>query len=213
LTEEQGDDLLTLVAERRHRRAEGLYPGLGDALRRHLAWHGSARRADPSALLFDTPELTLNEHGVVARGRRIQGGQHDTVIKLRPVVPNELPPELRASPNLGVEVVAMPGMFVHSASMKRVVGRKKIREAAGGDRPIRKLFSKEQRRFFALHAPEGLGLDDLSVLGPIFVLKLKHVPVELGRKLIGEMWLYPDGTRIVDQVPPVRDRRRGGAGP
>jgi hypothetical protein len=96
-----------------------------------------------------------------------------------------------------VEVDAMPGGFVCSASMKRVVGRKKIREAAGGDRPIRKLFSKEQRRFFAPHAPEGLGLDD-SVLGPIFVLKLKHVPVELGRKLVGEMWLYPDGTRMVE---------------
>ena len=45
-----------------------------------------------------------------------------------------------------------------------------------GQRPIRKLFSKEQRAFYADHAPEGLELDDLSILGPIFVLKLKFTP-------------------------------------
>ena len=41
-------------------------------------------------------------------------------------------------------------------------------------------------------------LDDLSVLGPIFVLKLKFVPKSFGRKLVAEMWLYPDGSRILE---------------
>jgi hypothetical protein len=36
--------------------------------------------------------------------------------------------------------------------------------------PLRKLFSKEQRSFFADHAPEGVELDDLRILGPVFVL-------------------------------------------
>ena len=45
-----------------------------------------------------------------------------------------------------------------------------------GALPLRKLFSKEQRQLFAAHAPEGIGLDDLTVLGPIFVLKLRLVP-------------------------------------
>ena len=36
---------------------------------------------------FDTPELTLQEHGVVVRGRRTQRKGDDTVVKLRPVVP------------------------------------------------------------------------------------------------------------------------------
>ena len=44
---------------------------------------------------FDTPDLKLNQAGVVVRARRIQGGRGDTVVKLRPVVPAELPPELR----------------------------------------------------------------------------------------------------------------------
>jgi hypothetical protein len=38
------------------------------------------------------------------------------------------------------------------------------------------LFSKEQRNLFAMHAPDGIELDDLSVLGPVLVLKLKYTP-------------------------------------
>ncbi|MGH3083537.1 MAG: adenylate cyclase, partial [Gaiellaceae bacterium] len=55
---------------------------------------------------FDTPDLTLNKRGVVVRARRVQGKGDDTVVKLRPVVPKQLPAELRRSPNFGVEVDA-----------------------------------------------------------------------------------------------------------
>jgi hypothetical protein len=147
---------------------------------------------------FDTPALALNEHGIVVRARRIQGKPHDSVVKLRPVVPGDLPRELRASPNFGVEVDAMPGGFVCSASMKAPLKEHKIGEATKGERPIRKLFSKEQRKFFATYAPRGFDLDELSILGPIFVLKLKHAPADFGRKLVGELWLYPDGSNIVE---------------
>ena len=73
-----------------------------------------------------------------------------------------------------------------------------MREAVGGKQPLRKLFSKEQRAFFAEHAPDGIEIDDLKVLGPIFVLKLKYSPEELGRRLVAELWLYPDDTRILE---------------
>jgi hypothetical protein len=73
-----------------------------------------------------------------------------------------------------------------------------VRTAAARQLPIRKLFTKEQRAFFAEHAPEGIELDGLSVLGPIFVLKLNMTPAELGRRLTAEMWLYPNGTRILE---------------
>ena len=36
---------------------------------------------------FDTPDLTLDEHGVVVRARRVQKKGDDSVVKLRPVVP------------------------------------------------------------------------------------------------------------------------------
>jgi hypothetical protein len=149
---------------------------------------------------FDTPDLALNQAGVVVRARRIQGRDHDSVVKLRPVVPRELPDKLRKSPDLTVEVDVMPGKYVCSASLKNTLPSTVVREAVqgGGGRLLRKVFSKEQRAFYAAHAPEGLAIDDLAVLGPIFVLKDKVTPKQLGRKVVVEMWLYPDGSRILE---------------
>jgi len=147
---------------------------------------------------FDTPDLTLNKAGVVVRARRVQQKGDDTVVKLRPVVPDELPAELRRSPNFGVEVDAMPGGFVCSGSMKRALKRPEVRDAVLGKGPIRKLYSKEQRALFAAHAPGGLALDDLSILGPIFVLKLKFAPQGYARRLVAELWLYPDSSMILE---------------
>ena len=147
---------------------------------------------------FDTPDLTLNQSGLVVRARRVQGKGDDTVVKLRPVVPKELPAELRRSPNFGVEVDAMPGGFVCSGSMKRALKTADVRDAVLGKRRVRKLYSKEQRALYAAHAPEGLELDDLSILGPISVLKLKFAPEGYDRKLVSELWVYPDNSMILE---------------
>jgi hypothetical protein len=147
---------------------------------------------------FDTPDLALNEHGLVVRARRIQKKGDDSVVKLRPVLPHELPASLRAMPGFGVEVDAMPGGFVCSGTMKRALGPVRVKAVVSGEKRLRKLFSKEQRAFFADHAPDGVELDDLSVLGPIFVLKLRFSPKGFNRRLVAELWLYPDGARILE---------------
>ena len=147
---------------------------------------------------FDTIDLTLNKAGVVVRARRIQGRDGDSTVKLRPVVPEDLSPELRKSPAFAVEVDALPGGYVCSGSLKGVARSLTVREVAAGKRPIRKLFTKEQRAFFAAHAPEGLELDDLITLGPITVFKLKLSPGDFNRSLVVEQWTYPDGSRIVE---------------
>jgi hypothetical protein len=147
---------------------------------------------------FDTPDLALDRHGVVVRARRVQQRGDDTVVKLRPIVPDELPSGLRKSKNLVVEVDAMPGGYVCSASMKGALGSTDVKAVANGERAVRKLYSKEQRAFFATHAPDGVGLDDLSVLGPITVLKLRFSPEGYGRRLVAELWFYPDGSRILE---------------
>jgi hypothetical protein len=148
---------------------------------------------------FDTPNLALNKSGLVVRARRVQGRGDDSVVKLRPVVPNELPATLRKSPNFVVEVDAMPGGYVCSASLKYALPTPDIRETClGGNRPIRKLFSKEQRKFFAEKAPEGIALDELAILGPIVVFKLRFAPKGLGRKVVAELWNYPDNTRVLE---------------
>jgi hypothetical protein len=147
---------------------------------------------------FDTPDLALNAAGLVVRARRVQGRGDDSVVKLRPVVPDELPRAVRRSPAFGVEVDAMPGAFVCSGTMKHTMGPDAVKPAVAGERPVRKLFSKEQRAFYASHAPDGIELDDLAVLGPIFVLKLKFSPKAFGRKLVAEFWLYPDDSRLLE---------------
>jgi hypothetical protein len=147
---------------------------------------------------FDTPDLALDKHGVVVRARRVQKKGDDSVVKLRPVVPSELPGHLRQSPSFGVEVDAMPGGFVCSGSLKQALDPNAVKAVMSGKKATRKLFSKEQRAFFTEHAPDGVDLDDLSLLGPIFVLKLKFSPEGFARKMVAELWLYPDGSRILE---------------
>jgi hypothetical protein len=147
---------------------------------------------------FDTPDLQLNARGVVVRARRVQQKGDDSVVKLRPVVPSELPDKLRNSPNFSVEVDAAPGAFVCSGSLKASLGTNPVRATAAAAQPIRKLFTREQRAFYAQHAPEGVGLDDLTILGPIFVLKLRFSPKGFDRGLVAELWNYPDYSRILE---------------
>jgi hypothetical protein len=147
---------------------------------------------------LDTPDLALNDAGVVLRARRVQGRDADTVVKLRPVIPAELPAGVRSSPGFAVEVDAMPGGYVCSASLKGSLAADAVLPSVSGDRPLSKMFSKEQRRFFGAHAPSGVAIDDLSVLGPIFVLKLKLPKKTFARRIVVEMWLYPDGSRILE---------------
>jgi hypothetical protein len=153
---------------------------------------------------FDTPDLALNKAGIVVRARRIAGGKGDTVIKLRPVVPSDLPAELRQDPAFNVEVDVLPGGYVCSASFKGRSTGADIWDTVRGGKPLRKLFSKQQRAFFKQHAPAGIDLDALIPLGPTFLLKgrfnaaLGDGPKPAQRPMVAEMWLYPDGSRILE---------------
>jgi hypothetical protein len=146
---------------------------------------------------FDTPDLALNRRGVVVRARRTRAGD-DVVVKLRPVTPSELSAEMRELSGFGVEVDAMPGGFVCSARLKRKLRAGKVKETLNGERALRSLVNKAQRAFLEQHAPEGIGPDQLSVLGPITLLKLKFVPPGLDRRLVAELWGYPDGSRVLE---------------
>jgi hypothetical protein len=147
---------------------------------------------------FDTPDLALDKQGVVVRARRIQGKGGDSIVKLRPLVPGQMSAEIRRSASFRVEVDALPGGFVCSGTMKGTPSLDDVKTAVSGDKPLRSLYSKEQRAFFESHVTEGTSLDDLAVLGPIFVLKQRFTPDELDRRIVAEMWLYPDGSRLLE---------------
>ena len=156
-------------------------------------------------VFFDTPDLALSKAGVVVRAQRMQGGGGDTVIKLRPVNPATLSPEVRQSASVKVEVDAMPKGFVCSASMKGKTKADDVRAVILGKMKIRDLFTKEQRDFYKSNAPDGLKLSALSVLGPINLMKLEFQPDGLKRNFVAELWMYPDGSRILElstKAPP-----------
>lgn len=165
---------------------------------------GEALGMDPllaeirQVVFFDTPELTLSKAGLVVRARRIQGGAGDTVIKLRPVNPETLSPEVRQSASVKVEVDAMPTGYVCSASMKGKTTAADVRAVVLQKMKTRDLFTKEQRAFYKANAPDGLKLSQLSALGPINLLKLEFTPDGIKRKFVAELWMYPDGSRILE---------------
>jgi hypothetical protein len=146
---------------------------------------------------FDTPDLTLNQHGVIVRARRTTRGD-DSVVKLRPVVPREISPALRALKGFGVEVDAMPGGFVCSGRLQAKLRAGKVKEAMAGERTVKSLFDKKQRAFFTDCAPAGISIDELAILGPITVMKLKFSPSGYDGRLVAELWFYPDGSRILE---------------
>jgi hypothetical protein len=156
----------------------------------------SARRR--GAYFLDTPELALCRRGVVARVCRARGVDGDSLVGVRPVVPDALPGDLRRSSAFTIEVDALPGGFVCSGVLRNALGPAAVDGVLDGGRPARTLFSKEQRAFFALHAGPGVYLDDLLVLGPIPVVELRARPEDFGRAICAELWTYPDGTRTLE---------------
>jgi len=196
-----GERLTQLLALIREADSVELKVTVPDSLRRSAV---NALELDPlegqlrQVWFFDTPELALERAGVVVRARRTQGRGDDSVVKLRPVVPSELPDELRASPSFKTEVDVLPGGFVCSGSLRAEHKGSRVREALSGQIPVKDMWTKEQRRFFKAHAPAGIALEDLTPLGPVNVFKLKWTPTSYDRKLVAELWFYPDGSRILE---------------
>jgi hypothetical protein len=148
-------------------------------------------------VFFDTPDLKLSKGGLVVRARRIRGGG-DSVVKLRPVVPEELSRKLRQKSGFNLEVDAMPGTFVCSGSLKAKADNSDVNLVLLAKLPIRKLFSDEQRTFYKKYAPKGLDLNRLAAFGPINVAKLKFKPEHFTGSFAAEVWFYPDGSRILE---------------
>jgi hypothetical protein len=147
---------------------------------------------------LDTADLVLERHGVVARIRSVDNKPDDSVIKLRPVDPGDLPARLRRSKRFGVEVDAMPGRFVCTGALRRRLGRNDVERTMAKGRPLRALFSKEQLALLAAHAPAHVDINDLAVFGPVDVRRAKVLLDGLDRVLSVERWTYPDGSSILE---------------
>ena len=116
--------------------------------------------------------------------------------KLRPVVPDQLPDNLRSRRASASRSTRCPAarLLRHVQGEAAVDGRPR---GGSGTTRLRKLFSTEQRAFFEAHARRHRarrsrrpGLD----LRP----EARFTPEEFGRRMVAELWLYPDGSRIVE---------------
>jgi hypothetical protein len=156
-------------------------------------------QAEPrQTYFFDTPDLALSKAGLFVRARRSPGGRGDTVVKLRPIDPREIEADLRRDQAFKIEVDANPGGYVCSGSAKGRCTSQEILDVTEGRKPLASIFSRRQRDFFRDHAPSGLKMKDLVPLGPTFLLRLKQQPKNFDRPVVVELWLYPDGSRILE---------------
>jgi hypothetical protein len=147
---------------------------------------------------FDTPDLRLSAAGLVVRARRTQHKPGDATVKLRPMFPADVPDGLRALPGFKVEVDASPAGFTCSCSLTAEVPDRKVKRLYAGTRTLDDILDHEQRALFADRLPPGVDPADLRVLGPVHLLKGKFAPKDYPRRMVAELWLLPDGGRILE---------------
>jgi hypothetical protein len=147
---------------------------------------------------FDTPELTLFRHGLALRARRTQRSDDDLLVKLRPVVPAELPAGVRSSPDLKIEMDVTRDTSVVSASLRSRRPAGAVRAVLAGERALERLLTKQQRSLFEAHRPDGVTWSDLVTLGPALVVVLRAMPPAFGRRLTIEQWHYPGEVPLVE---------------
>src|SRR5215470_10851547 len=65
---------------------------------------------------FDTPDLALQQAGIIARARRVVGNQHDSTVKFRPVQPELVSPKWHTFRDFKIEADASEKGVTKSAS-------------------------------------------------------------------------------------------------
>jgi hypothetical protein len=150
------------------------------------------------AYYVDTPDLALLRQGIVLRARRRQRGAHDTAIKLRPVVPAELPEELRDGPGFNVELDIAPGLSVYTATQNGARTPGRLEAALSGRRPLHELFSKRQRALLSEWGRDEIDGRSLRALGPVDVFSVATRVPQLGLRLVAQSWRYPDDSSLLE---------------
>jgi len=146
----------------------------------------------------ETPDLRLFDAGLVVRARRTQRKPADLTVKLRPMLPADVPAGLRGLPGFKVEVDASPEGYTCSCSLTRETSDKRARALLAGERRLAEVLDDDQGGLVLARLPDGVGLDDLVVLGPLTLLKAKFAPADYPRRVVAELWFLPDGSRILE---------------
>ena len=147
---------------------------------------------------IDHLDTRLSAAGVVIRARRTQRKPADVTVKLRPMLPGDVPPELRQLPGFKVEIDASPVGYTCSSSLTTRHRDRKVKELLTGDRQLGDLLDDDQQALLGDRLPAGLGIADLRVLGPVHLLKCKFAPEGFAGRMVAELWLLPNDSRILE---------------
>lgn len=155
---------------------------------------------------YETPDLDLFSAGIALRARLIKGDADNSTVKFRSDEIELVPPEWYRSEGFKIEADWVGDRAVYSASLTEDQKSDDIEDVAKGERPIEKIFSRDQERFFTELYKGPVAFGELRVMGPIRVLRWKLKHPNFAHQLTVEEWRLPDGNDLVEvsiKVPPA----------
>jgi hypothetical protein len=169
-------------------------------VRAALRRYGLTERNDDERYVyfFDTPDLKLLKSGIIARARRVVGGEHDSTIKFRPVDPTKVGKGWRKFKDFKIEADASEKGVVKSASFSMPVAKGLIKRVAGGSKSIAALFSSEQEAFLAETAGTAPDFTALAVLGPLRAQRWDFEDQACPWPITAELWRRADRATLME---------------
>lgn len=147
---------------------------------------------------FDTSDLALLQTGIILRARRIVGGEHDSTVKFRPVIPAEVPGHWKGLDGFKLEADASEKGVVKSASLTMPVRKGLIKKVVAGERPIDALFSDEQESFSEALGGTRVDFQTLTTFGPLQAHRWKLEDPACPWPITAELWKRMDGERLME---------------
>jgi len=147
---------------------------------------------------YDTPELDLHRAGIITRARRVVGDRHDSTVKFRPVIPDQVASKWRTFRDFKIEADASEKGVTKSASFSMPVAKGVIKRIAAGDRPIVELFTKDQQTFLLGMANRNIDFSRMLVFGPLRAHRWKFEDPGCPWPITAEVWVREDGARMME---------------
>lgn len=147
---------------------------------------------------FDTPKLGLLKAGIIARARRTVGEEHDSTIKFRPVAPEQIASKWREYSGFKIEADASEKGIVKSASFTMPVKKGLIKAVVQGEKPIEKLFTKDQEAFLLEMDQSAVDYASVVILGPLRAHRWKFEDPACPWRITAELWIREDGARLME---------------
>ncbi len=155
-------------------------------------------------VLFDTPDLALTRRGITLWVTRTRRRPASAGITFHPwgtgllVAPDQPVTDVRKDiHDFALEIDAVPGGYTCAATRRRTLDDVELKDTLAGRRPVGKLYAKDQRTLLRRLTSDEFRFDNLLILGPINVFRMRFARAGFDRSGFAELWNYPDDSRIL----------------